>query len=442
MKQILLTLALLGTIASAARPDCGDFADRSKFYFDNQGNILSRFDVGTLTDAGLTDPATREYFRRLAAAFSYHGSQLIAMPLSVFGWSFVGRIDPREAQGTPFAALLEPGYLDKRLVANQQRLALYRSAGLPVADYIGTAFAILRINPNLNIYNPQDTHWTPDGAKIGSEAVAAQLVEINPQLKAALNTKHFDVKAGTFAYFKNSGWPYAIRKSCPNTTWTPLSETIRTAESVALDPVGLLDDEAAPSVVVLGSSYSSPILGFVPYLQKDLGTEVTNAGQSGGGTFGAIRDYFALDAAQPWAKLYIWEFPDTFLFPDTEFRQVLPLLLPSTEIERGSFTAPGSSIAYTPKSSGIAGSRYVAEVAFDKPQTRELSLTLTYTDHAETVQLTKARGSIPTQFLIELSGTTPLKTVTATFPSAAQGSVHVAIRQYDEAAYEADTTGN
>ena len=346
MKKAALLLAFLVTSALASRPNCADFADRDKYYFDNKGNIIPRAYVGTLIDHGLKDPTIRQYFHRLAEAFKYHEAQLIALPLSPFGWSFTPKMDPLEAQGTIFASLLEPGYLDKRLVADKQRIALYRSTGLQVADFIDTALPILRANPELDIYNPQDTHWTPKGARIGSTAVAALLLEIHPQLKATLNTKHFDVKMGTLDYFKRGGWPYVIRNTCPNVQWSPLSETIETAESVALDEIGLLDDETPPPVVLLGSSYSTSIRGLAPYLQKDLGAEVINAAQSGGGTFGAMRDYFALGNDQPWAKLYIWEYPDTFEFPATEFRQVLPLLLPSNEVERASFSTPGTAVTY------------------------------------------------------------------------------------------------
>lgn len=72
---------------------------------------------------------------------------------------------------------------------------------------------------------------------------------------------------------------------------------------------GLLDDVPAPTVLLVGSSYSRNS-GFLDYLQDTLNREVAQRSQDGGGFAAALLDILTRDPALlSQTRLVVWEFP-------------------------------------------------------------------------------------------------------------------------------------
>ncbi len=440
MKKIttfsLVTLALfyfgnLGA-AKAERPDCSPFNDKNTYYFDSNGLIIFNSQLNIEENQKISEAPIKNYLKRLATTFKTHGSQLVIVPLPSFGYVWAGRLQREEAEGTPSTALMAPDYLSKRLRINEERLKIYRSLGFSTTDYMRDALAFMHQNPKIDIYNRQDTHWIPAGSRLAAKAVAATLKKSNPTLAHELNLKQYDIKFGTRDYLKHYGFPEIIREKCPTTSWKPYTEDIATAESISLTPESLLGD-GSPPVLLLGSSYSTPYLGFPPYLQQELGNDIVNESVAGGGIFGSLRNFYAkADASARWPKLVIWEFPDDICnFTELEFRQLFPLMLNSSAVETHTGQLTNQPLVVNLTNQNAAGPQYFMEFKFDSPPERELQITLNYGATQEKLTLSKKTGDAPDRFAVELSGSQTLKSIQVQNIADYQGKVVVNLRRYD-----------
>ncbi len=147
-----------------------------------------------------------------------------------------------------------------------------------------------------------DTHWNQRGAALvaGLLAQAARDLPLErPNNFTTLRSRPSPV-AGDLLRIMNLDM-------LPD-PWRPAPDMIAAARTSAPEATGgLLDEAAAPEVVLLGSSYS--VNGnFHGALQQGLGAPVANFAQAGGGFAGSALRYFASPAwRENPPKLIIWE---------------------------------------------------------------------------------------------------------------------------------------
>ena len=149
-----------------------------------------------------------------------------------------------------------------------------------------------------------DTHWNQEGAALAARQIAAAARNLNLDRPGGFTT--------SFAAEESNGPGDLLRLMGLDIMpdgWRPPPDRQRLATTTAAAPAtgGLLDDEAAPQVALIGSSYSLNA-NFHGFLQEALGAAVTNLAQAGGGFAGAARAYFAgatFREAPP--RVIIWE---------------------------------------------------------------------------------------------------------------------------------------
>ena len=153
-------------------------------------------------------------------------------------------------------------------------------------------------------YFRTDTHWNQEGAALAARQIAAAARSLDFNRPGGFTTRFAEAWSngpGDLLRLMGldimpDGWGPAVDRQRLATTAAP-----------ATAPGGLLDDDAAPQVALIGSSYSLNA-NFHGFLQEALGAAVTNLAQAGGGFAGAARTYFAgatFREAPP--RLIIWE---------------------------------------------------------------------------------------------------------------------------------------
>ena len=175
---------------------------------------------------------------------------------------------------------------------------------------VDTRGALVSARNDQQVFLKTDTHWTPAGAQVVADAVAAQALGEKPdtfelsqgadqQIEGDL-TKY--VTGGVFARFVGLG----------TETVTPYSVTAKADTSEIND---LFGDATSIPVALVGTSYSANELwSFAPFLSFKTGLDVANAALVGQGPVAPMRKYLASlneGAAQP--QSVVWEFPVRFL---------------------------------------------------------------------------------------------------------------------------------
>lgn len=190
-----------------------------------------------------------------------------------------------------------------------------RDAGLSVA-------AVDSNEKTDDFYYKRDHHWTPTGARMMAQAVAAQVKSKN----ISLQQKRFVTEAqgaidhvGTFGKF--------IKEAC-GLEVSP--EQVSAYVTYAPEDTGaLFDDVATPEVVLLGTSNSTNDAAHANYdgfLKEALQADVDNRAISGGGADAAMLQYLAARPAEmKKPRVIVWEFPIYHGYESKNFlRQATP----------------------------------------------------------------------------------------------------------------------
>lgn len=214
----------------------------------------------------------------------------------------------------PDKAELAAGALCGRAVSRQARTrradwaAASASLGLDQVDIAAgwPADGVLRT----------DTHWNVAGAGFAAGRLAQAISRrIGPgETRVTLATGAPELRPGDLMRLAGlaRSWPWS----------GPTPDLVAPVSAAIARTGGLLDDVAAPAVLVAGSSYSLNS-GFLDQLQAALGREVAQKSREGSGFAGSLLDL--LDAGErlpEGVRLVVWEFP------------VRALTLPLTEAER------------------------------------------------------------------------------------------------------------
>jgi alginate O-acetyltransferase complex protein AlgJ len=147
-----------------------------------------------------------------------------------------------------------------------------------------------------------DTHWNRAGAAWAAGKVATKVLAVLPAGSVAM---HY----GAATTQRRSGDLARLAKLDRNDPpFAPEPEYDRVANLDIEHTGGLLDDVAAPQVLLAGSSYSLNS-GFLDALQLALGQEVRQHSQDGGGFAGSLLDLLAHRQRLDGVKVVVWEWP-------------------------------------------------------------------------------------------------------------------------------------
>jgi alginate O-acetyltransferase complex protein AlgJ len=257
---------------------------------------------------------TDEEFRTYADAEATVTSHLALIPwvrdeLARQGTELVVAVVPSKARIYPeFLGERRPAAVHGELYARAQQ-ALH-AAGIAAPDLARALGDCKRREPT---FLRTDTHWTPAGARCAAVAVqtaaAGNAGQAGP---AAYRTRVENVEPYRGDLFKFLPLePYFSALLPPA---EPLAVS-RTELASATDTDGLLGDARAPSIVLIGTSYSADERwNLTGSLQEAFQEDVVNYAARGQGPFVPMLDYLLKSAdlhARP--RLVVWEIPERYL---------------------------------------------------------------------------------------------------------------------------------
>lgn len=209
-------------------------------------------------------------------------------------------------------------------VRDKADLAAPQLCGQPVAEQARTRFARwqnLTSELALNVVDMSrnwpapgflrtDTHWNETGAKHTAEqlthAITAKLGAGTDDI--TLKTESPELMPGDLMRLAGllESWPWS----------GPQPDSIAPVSVAITRSGGLLDDVAAPAIVLAGSSFSQRS-GFIDFLQDSSKREVAQKSQDGGGFAGALLNILMNEPGiLKQTRLIVWEFPVRALTQD------------------------------------------------------------------------------------------------------------------------------
>ena len=197
-----------------------------------------------------------------------------------------------------------------------------KEAGVEVADLF-EAFSLLEDPPKL--YLSQDTHWTPEGARIAAKHVAARLLELGW------------VDRGT-AEYEPSAVSIERRGDILTMMKAPRIEDRFERETVHCEQVVLRGtgkayaDETDAEILVLGDSFlriyqkdEPGSAGFIAHLAKELGMPLASIVNDGGASTLVRQELKRKPRLLAGKKAVVWEFVERDIRFGTEGWQDVPL---------------------------------------------------------------------------------------------------------------------
>lgn len=162
-------------------------------------------------------------------------------------------------------------------------------------------------------YLRTDTHWNVEGARYAADRLAAAVAErLGPGTqKVELAVSAPKPRVGDLMHLAGLDRSYPWSGPAPDMEPEVSSRVIRTG--------GLLDEVPAPSVILIGTSFSLRS-GFADFLAAALAREVGQKSREGGGYAGAMLDIL-MNSPQilDGTRLVVWELPiRTLTHPLTE----------------------------------------------------------------------------------------------------------------------------
>jgi alginate O-acetyltransferase complex protein AlgJ len=192
----------------------------------------------------------------------------------------------------------------------EQALQALRRGGVTTVDLLG---ALERAKASNRVFLRTDTHWTPIGAAVAAEAVAAEIAALGPfewlhETAFATRPEEPRPHRGDLAGFLPLG-PFYDAIGPEDERLVPLNTApVSGAKSDLFAAVEL-------PVTIVGTSYSQDARwNFAGLLRQALGSDVLVAAQRGGGPYLPMLDYLQGDAyrAAP-PEVVVWEIPERYL---------------------------------------------------------------------------------------------------------------------------------
>ena len=178
-------------------------------------------------------------------------------------------------------------------------------------------------NMEKDFFLKRDLHWSPAGAE-ETARVTAEEVKKYPFFNE-IDKKIFTTEVVGYSAV-NGNLHKSITELCKQSYPLQYWEEYQTSPDT-----DLLEDEAEPDIVLIGTSFSAgmmPKTNFDGFLRQYLGTDILNMALSGGEENGAWLEYLPSDIFQKKPpKLILWEVPAHQSMKDKSlFRQLIPLV--------------------------------------------------------------------------------------------------------------------
>jgi alginate biosynthesis protein AlgX len=282
-----------------------------------EGWLFSELDLSTPASLEQVIP----YLTRFVAALETHGITLVAV------------IPPRRGM-----------VYDNKFRLEEKKFATYSALGAREAygRLVGTLNEVGIVTPNLlsvmleqrdesMLFFKTDHHWTPAGAKLVAEGVAAALESLPTY--TALGKTDFQTLAEDVPVPFEGGWNKEVEKACSLQLANEQVTAYYTSSQDVQGGEGLFAEVPEPEVVLVGTSYSQPErapgYNFEGFLREALSLDVLNLAVTGGGPATALKDYFLSDEFQTYQPTFlIWEFLSPYgnniLLNPVTYRQLIP----------------------------------------------------------------------------------------------------------------------
>ncbi len=336
---------------------------------------------------------TVPYMQRLVDALKARGITLVGVPV-------------------PSRGMLHAQYLDKT-----NPLAAAYSAETATQNYLAAieqyeSLGMVMVNPlsylteNVDALDfKTDMHWTPEGAKQVAQAVADTLKTLP---EAATLTPSTFTLSEAFIGEHEGVYTKDLTRLCN----TPLpKEPIQHYELSGGPKVGLLED-ATPSIMLLGTSFSEETFGFEKFLKAATGLDIVNLSTSGGTKWYSLERLF-VDETAPLPKIILWEFPAIAIpgWELTTMKRLIPMIYGSCKpeltlrSEERTISAADTVLIENPDNLPITGSKYFVQLDFPDVMVRDFLLNFVYKDgSSEPIRVLRDnRVESAGRFQIELS---------------------------------------
>lgn len=308
------TLALLAACgAMLAMPPPAHAADAAPGITGKNEWLFYRYEVSETKDSAASQAAI-DLIARLNQVLARNGVTLVVAMVPIKMRVYAEHLPP-ELKLTDY------------LAGNYERMSkALRAAQVPAID-LNTPFMNSPLRTGENpLFIRLDTHWSPTGALLAAETIRAG-IEADPVLKKAFAASSEEKFTLVWNSKKIVGKARDLVEQLPKghgATFAP--EQIRTFSVNRASPAkeGLLGEDAAPGVVLMGSSYSDNWTGFAEALRSTLQRDLLDISVGAErGTWYGIETYLrdaAFQTQKP--KLLIWEMPerDMKALPNYQYR--------------------------------------------------------------------------------------------------------------------------
>ncbi len=332
------------------------------------------------------------YMQRLVDALKSRGITVVGIPIPSRGMLHAQYLD----KTNPLAAAYSVETATQNYLA---AIKQYESLGMVMVNplpYLATDTDTLNFK--------MDMHWTPSGGRQVAQAVADTLKNL-PEVA--------DLPKSTFTVTKTDVGEYegVYTKDMTRLCNTPLpKESIQRYELSGGPEVGLLDN-TAPSVTLLGTSFSDDGLSFVKFLKEATGLDIVNLATSGGTKWYSLERLF-INEANPLPKVLLWEFPAIKIesWERLSMKRIIPMIhgscKPETTLrsEERTLSATDNVLIENPDNLPITGSQYFVQLDFPDVTVRDFLLNFVYKDgSSEPVRVLRDnRVENEGRFLVEL----------------------------------------
>ncbi|PSS56836.1 alginate O-acetyltransferase [Pseudomonas sp. BBP2017] len=345
--------------------DLGDFSQLVQGHED----WLFRSKIDFMTNIGTT-PEGFKLLQDLRDALKARGVELVMVYLPPRGLLVTEMLNPQERSSFN-AELSRRNYL-----ATIERL---RSLGIRVPDL--SALLDQPAEVRRKFFFKRDNHWTPQGAELTAQLLAAELSK--SQVFKGIARKEFATRMEGNLY-KVGSLNQAFGKICGNGYANEYFT--RAVTEPKEESNELFGDTEAPDVVLVGTSFSSAQYNFDGFLKQYARVDVDNRSVTGGGFHSAMLQYLgSQDFQDKPPKVLIWEVNSYYdLAMATFYRQAMPLLdngcrNVATAIDQKLTLRPGKNEVLV--NSGVKPIRSedsVVEIQFSNPEINELRSTVWY----------------------------------------------------------------
>ncbi|MDN7139897.1 alginate O-acetyltransferase [Pseudomonas sp. JQ170] len=363
--------------------DLGDFRQ----LVQGQEDWLFRSKIDFMTNIGTT-PEGFKLLEDLRDALKARGVELVMVYLPPRGLLVTEMLRPQDRSS--FNAELSR----KNYLATIEHL---RGLGIRVPDL--SALLAHPAEVRSKFFFKRDNHWTPQGAELAAQLLAAELSKSDvfmgiARKEFATRTEGNLYKVGSLnqAFGKICGSGYA------NEYFT------RAVTEPKEESAELFGDTETPDVVLVGTSFSSAQYNFDGFLKQYARVDVDNRSVTGGGFHSAMLQYLgSQDFQHKPPKVLIWEVNSYYdLAMATFYRQVMPLLdngcrnVAATLGQKMALRPGKNEVLVNTGVKPIRSEDSVVEIQFSKPVINELRSTIWYmTGSRENLLISRAREVEP-----------------------------------------------